>query len=106
MLDKNTLEDNKKKILILGSNGQIGKYLSKDLTTLGEVISLDRDGFDFENPKSHYKCDFGNPKSQNFRALQLQIGFELFMAMSTPSMSMDKDAASDADSEAADGSDA
>ena len=52
MLDKNILEDNKKKILILGSNGQIGKHLSKDLTSLGEVISLDRDGFDFENPKS------------------------------------------------------
>ena len=55
MLDKNIQEiqeDSKNKILILGSNGQLGTHLSKDLASLGEVTSLDRNGFNFENPES------------------------------------------------------
>ncbi|MDA9636364.1 dTDP-4-dehydrorhamnose reductase [SAR86 cluster bacterium] len=52
MLDQNIHEHSKNKILILGSNGQLGRDLSKNLSKLGEVTSLDRNGFDFENPES------------------------------------------------------
>jgi dTDP-4-dehydrorhamnose reductase len=52
MLDQKIQDYSKNKILILGSNGQLGTQLSKDLTKLGEVISLDRNGFDFVNPES------------------------------------------------------
>jgi len=52
MLDQNIQEHSKNKILILGSNGQLGSHLSNDLAKLGEVTSLDRNGFNFESPES------------------------------------------------------
>jgi dTDP-4-dehydrorhamnose reductase len=40
------------KILITGCNGQVGFELKRSLSSIGEVIALDRSGFDLSNPDS------------------------------------------------------
>lgn len=40
------------KILLLGKNGQVGWELSRSLSSLGEVVALDRSGADLSHPDS------------------------------------------------------
>ena len=40
------------KILLTGSNGQVGFELAKKLSALGEVIATDREDLDLANPEA------------------------------------------------------
>ena len=40
------------KILLTGKNGQVGWELQRTLTTLGDVVAIDRKGMDLANPDS------------------------------------------------------